>query len=183
MIFESKVKGPALSKRLQANSASKGFTLIELLVVIAIIGVLAAVVIVNLNVARAKSRDARRKSDLDSMRTALEMYSDRNGRYPVNSNWQTSAPGIWINDTSIPSIPLVPEFISVLPLDPKNVNPYYYAYRSPDGNNYKILAQTMESPEGISWANNDGGKAVLVVGGPCESNDRYELFSAGGICH
>lgn len=61
---------------------SKGFTLIELLVVIAIIGVLSAVVLVSLNSARAKSRDARRLSDVRQIMTALEIYYNDNGAYP-----------------------------------------------------------------------------------------------------
>lgn len=52
----------------------KGFTLIELLVVISIISMLAGVILVGTAGSRAKARDARRMSDVDQIRRALELY-------------------------------------------------------------------------------------------------------------
>lgn len=68
------------------RSQFSGFTLIELLVVIAIIGLLSTLAIVALGTARAKSRDARRSSDLKQLRVALEMYNSETGIYPVTTS-------------------------------------------------------------------------------------------------
>ncbi len=65
----------------------KGFTLIELLVVIAIIGLLSTLAVIALNNARAKSRDARRVSDIKQIQSALELYyNDMNG-YPYAASY------------------------------------------------------------------------------------------------
>lgn len=61
-----------------------GFTLIELLVVVALIGILATLVVANLNAARGRSRDAERKSDLRNLATALRLYYNDHGSYPVD---------------------------------------------------------------------------------------------------
>ncbi|MDD2680580.1 MAG: prepilin-type N-terminal cleavage/methylation domain-containing protein [Patescibacteria group bacterium] len=60
----------------------KGFTLIELLVVIAIIGLLSTLSVLALNSARARSRDAKRITDIKQIQTALEMYYNDAGVYP-----------------------------------------------------------------------------------------------------
>ncbi len=60
----------------------RGFTLIELLVVIAIIGILSAVVLSALNVARGKGSNAAVKSNLGGIRGQAELfYNENNGFY------------------------------------------------------------------------------------------------------
>ncbi len=70
------------------------FTLIELLVTIVVLGVISGIVISVLNPIKhmETSRDSRRKSDLGSIQTALEMYYSENNAYPdsvpFGTNWE-----------------------------------------------------------------------------------------------
>lgn len=100
------------------NKLQKGFTLVELLVVIAIIGILATLLLLQLGVARAKARDAKRIADVNQTRTALELYFDDNASYPQVATYSALA------------TPLVPKYLTQLPQDPFNTgnNIYKYAY-------------------------------------------------------
>ncbi len=69
-----------------AFSNSRGFTLLELLIVILIIGVLVAIGIRSFISSQIKSRDAKRKGDLESIARALEVYYNDNGTYPTSDN-------------------------------------------------------------------------------------------------
>lgn len=91
------------------NKNKAGFTLIELLVVIAIIGLLASVVLLALNSARAKSRDAKRLADIRQIASALELY------FNDNSGYATGTAGV-LSATS--AVGLAPKYIGLYPTAP-----------------------------------------------------------------
>ncbi|OGZ06046.1 MAG: hypothetical protein A2845_01335 [Candidatus Lloydbacteria bacterium RIFCSPHIGHO2_01_FULL_49_22] len=98
------------------KNRTKGFTLIELLVVIAIIGILSSVVLASLSTARAKSRDAKRISDLGQVQLALELYFDSAQSYPISA---AAAPYV------IPAA-LAPTYIPLVPVTPGGATAYQY---------------------------------------------------------
>jgi general secretion pathway protein G len=60
----------------------RGFTLIELLVTISILGVLAVVGLSSFMGAQSKARDAQRKSEINAISKALDLYYSDFGQYP-----------------------------------------------------------------------------------------------------
>lgn len=121
---------------------NKGFTLVELLVVIAIIGILATVVLVSLNSARLKARDARRITDIRQMSLALENYYD---------------------DQSSPAYPtdigaLDPNYLTVVPKDPQTNVAYIYNTNSCSPANQKyVLGATLENANHAALSNDLDG--------------------------
>jgi len=72
------------------HQLTQGFTLIELLVTISIISILAAVVMVSVTTARAKAKDSKVRSEIRSIKLALESYAVEHGGYPnpgANTTW------------------------------------------------------------------------------------------------
>lgn len=98
----------------------KGFTLIEVLVAVTIIAVLVSIGVVSYGSVNKRSRDAKRKGDVEQMRSALEMYRADYGSYPDPSGslaW-TDASGL--------SATLVSTYVPAIPSDPLSTQTYRY---------------------------------------------------------
>ncbi len=142
---------------------SRGFTLIEIMVVIGIIGILAAIVSVNFSSTTAVSRDAKRQADIRQIQAALEAYKNKNGRYPAQCAATGANADGWSgqigtdyecdNNTGEYIVGLAPEYISVLPVDPKlsGTNSGYVYRVDSAGQVYKIMAMRTVEAETVAW--------------------------------
>src|SRR5258708_23462584 len=119
----------------------KGFTLIELLIVITIIGVLSAFFINTSAINIKRSRDARRKSDLELIRSGIETYRADCNTYPLSITFGSSLKGngATLNCTNTNT------YISIVPKDP--VASESYVYYS-DGTLYQVCAGLEAAPSG-----------------------------------
>ncbi len=61
-----------------------GFTLVELLVVIGVIAVILSISIFGIGGARKGSRDTKRKANIETIRSAAELYKSDNDGYPAS---------------------------------------------------------------------------------------------------
>jgi type II secretion system protein G len=116
---------------------SKSFTLIELLVVIAIIGILATIILASISSARARGRDARRKSDLAQLHRALVLYYTDNGTYPSSPT---------LANVDVLTTPLTSgNYMKRIPDDPQAPAKHYQYQSINGGKDYSLYAK-LEKP-------------------------------------
>lgn len=85
--------------------------------------------------------DDKRKSDLASIKTALNEYKSKVGSYPTSTSLDK------LNGSgSIVAAALVPNYIESLPLDPKDSSGWYYAYKS-DGKTFSLSARLEDATD------------------------------------
>lgn len=128
----------------------KAFTLIEILVVTSILSLLISGAIVSYSILLRQSRDGKRKTDLEQVRAALEIYRSNNNTYPVGTGWTI------LNALTAPTV-----YIQSLPLDPKNpTNSYYYTGSTSD----YTLGAYVENGGMVCVASQCGSDCTYCVG-------------------
>lgn len=111
----------------------QGFTIVELLIVIAIIGMLASIVLVQIQEVRKKQRDAEREQEIKTLQNALALYVSNATTYPITSG------AVALTGTDSVSLALInADAIRAIPIDPLNTGNYRYVYNSADGATYTL---------------------------------------------
>lgn len=127
------------------SKQNKGFTLVELVVVMAILGLLSTVGLQSFRINRSKTRDAQRKSDLEQVQRALEMYHSDHNDYPAATNGRIS--GIsWGGEFKDLDVTNGAVYMKELPQDPSGISYCYQYIASPIS--YRVYAklENTESP-------------------------------------
>lgn len=109
--------------------------MIELLLVLAIIGVLTSFLLVNFIGAKARARDAQRKSDMRQMQAAFELYRSDQGTYPASP--LPACGSSLTNGTTI--------YMQKIPCDPLGTGQYVYTYTQTGGGSGYTLAACLEN--------------------------------------
>lgn len=100
----------------------KAFTLVEILVVVTIISLLASIAAVSYSRFIKQSRDARRKTDIEQIRAAVELYRNFKSAYPSTASIVFGTGSVVDGATT---------YMSKIPNDPLSggplANTYYYS--------------------------------------------------------
>ncbi len=138
-----------------------------MLIVIAVTGALAASVFVVLNPLTQiqKANDARRKSDLEQIQRALEIYYNDVGKYPEADTVQhkiRDINGITVDWGTTGFVP----YMQVLPEDPSSTKTY--VYNSPSGEqSYRLYASLDRADDPQSCGGVCPNAGGLSCGGDC----------------
>jgi len=153
----------------------QGFTLVELLVVMAIISILATVMLSGFRSSQRRSRDAVRKSDLEQIGKALELFYSDYEFYPpasggkINACPYSSPPALctWgANDETGKMTDGKTIYFRELPEDPGK---YQYYYKTLHSNTAFQLYAHLENTEDQNCVNEGCTDAELPTGVDCGS--------------
>lgn len=151
----------------------RGFTLLELLVVMAIMALLVGLGLRTFGSVQQKSRDNKRKQDLQSISKSLELYYNDYGHYPYGSGGKILGCGenaaeeciwgdVWQNTENSTL------YMSKIPQDPGG-SQYFYLSDS-QGTTYRIFAY-LENTEDEDIARNLDDEPAYYMGTYCRIID------------
>jgi general secretion pathway protein G len=137
------------------KNITKGFTLVELMAVLVILGILATIVIVNVNPVFQRANFEKIRADMANTDKALELYRFNELTYPTTSQ------GLEALVRPHPELKkpfLYPEdgYISSMPLDPWG-REYIYEYPSRKNSKYDLYTLGADGIEGGSGEDADVG--------------------------
>ncbi len=150
------------------NTKKSGFTLIELMVVMVILGMLAVLISGNFFNSLKRGRDTRRKTDIQNIQKAFEVYYEDMGRFPPDDILGETKV-CYHNGTSYDCDRKV--YMQTLPTDP-SIGTYVYE-TDPEGTYYKLYS-CIENEKDIS-------SGVLSSGGVQDPNGWVEGCGSG-VC-
>ena len=151
-------KKPSLSFKNQKSL--KAFTVIELLTIVAVVGIVIVGILIWTQANRAQARDAKRVSEVDTLRTALKLYRMDKGKYPESDD-------VWcsIEEDCIPELE---DYLSEIPGDPlypkeEGDKKFSYQYITEnDGEEYRIHTY-LEQGESYEVYSGGGGSVVVIL--------------------
>jgi general secretion pathway protein G len=128
-----------------------GFTIVELLIVIVVIGILATITIISYNSVLGRANDSRRDSDIQQLKTALEIYKVDTGAYPM----VCAADGSGCPVSNLVTT-LTPAYIKKVPDDPKSPS-VIYSYVRGNADSYGVLIKYEAKPDCKTGVNISAG--------------------------
>ena len=163
----------------------RGFTLMELLVVMAILGILVTVGLTSYKSVQAKSRDARRKSDMRAIASALELYYNDYDRYPGDTNaiimgcgtagtsacaWGSAFQTLKADGVSVKTM-----YMAKLSGDPVGTYNYYYDVFGGQGKGYQLYTR-LENTQDIDLKRDGSNNIYYYTGTVCLTGNKSDNF-------
>lgn len=144
---------------------SSGFTLVEILVVVGLLGILSIGSIAAYRTSQYRGDDARRRTDLESIRTGLELAKSDSGSYPNAATGNVNGTGATSLRTMLASpIPYINT--RNFPADPRPGTGGIYYYQRLSATTYALCARLNIAPaaaEACSLSNVDCNTAASGV--------------------
>lgn len=132
----------------------------EILISIAIIAILTAIGIVSYGSINRNARNAKRRTDVEQLRSAYELYRADNGHYPKRAASMADASVLLSN----PVTPPFDTYMSSIPIDPKGQEYKIQALNEVDGEYYGYCIAAQMEPSDVAVDSTCGSSVTLPTG-------------------